>query len=147
MSAATCPQCTTPLGALATWCHVCEAYTADMQADGTPEKERAPVVVDTRLEEEIQRGIVEALKLLGCHVSDLSQGRRTRQTEGVPDLFVMGPRSGAFTWAEIKRPSTDLSDSQQAWHATAKSYGVPVEVWRSEGEAIAWVEAVRAVAA
>lgn len=133
-----CPTCATELMGLALWCHVCEAYTADMGPDDPPPASAAkPVSVeDDRSESEIQLGIRRALELVGYHVSDLSQDRPTRQTVGIPDLWVMG--HGRFAWMEVKRPKGRASEHQKAWHKIARKNGAPCIIVRSEAEAIAW---------
>lgn len=136
-----CPTCATELMGLARWCHVCARYVEDMGPDNDPPPASAakPVpVVDDRSEAEIQLGIRRALELVGYHVSDLSQDRPTRQTPGIPDLFVMG--HGRFAWMEVKRPKGRVSEHQRAWHALAQKNGVPCIVVRSEAEAMAWHE-------
>lgn len=143
-----CPTCDTHLMGLARWCHVCERYVEDMGGpddDPPPASAAKPVpVADDRSEAEIQLGIRRALELVGYHVSDLSQDRPTRQTPGIPDLFVMG--RGRWTWMEVKTPKGRPSDHQKAWHEVARRNGVPCIIVRSEAEAMAWHQEKEAAA-
>jgi hypothetical protein len=106
----------------------------------------APVptpVVDDRSEEEIQLGIRRALEVLGFYVYDLSQGRATRQTPGLADLYVVG--HGRCAWLEVKRPvKGKQSEAQEVFEQRVRSNGGEYLVVRSESDAIAWAERVRA---
>lgn len=127
------PDCGAPLEGLGTFCHACGRYTADVSDRVDAEVRVQP---DDRPEAEIQLAIRRAMETLGYHVSDLSQDRPTRQTPGIPDLWVMG--HGRFTWAEVKRPKGRTSKHQDEWHRAARENGAPVAIWRHENDAIAW---------
>lgn len=84
-----------------------------------------------------QKRIVDALETLGCHVSRFDQGRRTRQTPGIPDLLVMHPDWEISLWIEVKRPDGGrLRGSQKAWHSIARNSGQQVVVARGVDEAV-----------
>lgn len=92
-------------------------------------------------EEKAQKRIVDALETLGCHVSKFDQGRRTRQTAGIPDLFVMHPDFEIALWVEVKRPDGGrLRGSQKAWHAIARESGQRVVVARGVDEVVEALE-------
>ena len=50
---------------------------------------------------EIQYEIRSFLEALGVAVYSLSQGRKTRQSAGLPDLWIMHPKIGGC-WIEVK---------------------------------------------
>lgn len=92
-------------------------------------------------EAKTQKRIVDALETLGCHVSKFDQGRRTRQTPGIPDLLVMHPDWGISCWVEVKRPDGGrLRGSQKAWHAIARQSGQRVIVARGVDEVVEALE-------
>ncbi len=146
-----CPGCGGELAGLATYCHTCNKYVADMAAE--PEsgwspyagpRASAPVIPDDRLEDEIQEAGRKALELLGFTVYSLSQDRATRQTPGIADTYVAG--HGRCTWAEWKGPGKKQSDDQVCFEHTVTMHGAEYHVWRHEDEAIAWAKGVRAAA-
>ncbi len=144
---ARCPRCERELAGLATYCHDCEAYVDDM---GDPRPSGASVapaprtpaagIPDTRLEDEIQLATTRALELLGFDVYDLSQGRKTRQTPGLADLYVVG--FGRCAWGEMKRAKGKQSEAQRIFEASVQRHGGEYHVWRHENEAIEWAREV-----
>lgn len=105
-------------------------------ADTTPAARNR--ITDDRPEDERQHAIVQTLRTLGYHVSDMSQGRPTRQTPGIPDLFVMGHRR--MVWMEVKTDKGKLSDHQMEWHRLARLNRVPCIVVRNETDVLVWHE-------
>lgn len=55
------------------------------------------------LESQEQAAITRLLDAAGFCVYDLSQGRATRQTPGLPDLYAVHPEVGWVWWVEVKR--------------------------------------------
>jgi len=64
------------------------------------------------LEREVYESVILVLTLAGCEVYRLSQVRASRQTAGLGDLWVFGPRD-LFAWIEIKRPGGRLRPEQR----------------------------------
>lgn len=56
------------------------------------------------LEKEEQRVIVCMARAIGFHVYSLSQARSSKQTPGLPDLWLAHPARGFAGWWEAKRP-------------------------------------------
>ena len=48
----------------------------------------------------------------GCRIWDLSQPRATKQTAGLPDLYVVHGRKGSAWWHESKKPGGKQSPAQ-----------------------------------
>ena len=65
----------------------------------------------TTLEKSVQRDVILFFEGLGCRVYRLSQARATRQTPGLPDLWIFCPRKQTGFWFEVKddcgRPSAE----------------------------------------
>lgn len=76
-----------------------------------------------RLEADLYEAIVRLCRLAGCDVTRLSQARASRQTPGVPDLYVRHVGVGVRLWIEVKRPGGRLSPAQQAWLDTERRAG------------------------
>ncbi len=134
-----CPRCERELAGLATYCHDCEAYVDDMDPAATP-RTPAAGIPDERLEDEIQLATKRALELLGFDVYDLSQGRKTQQTAGLADLYVVG--FGRCTWGEMKRAKETQSASQELFEERVLGNGGEYHVWHHENEAIEWARDV-----
>ena len=67
----------------------------------------------TDLEKIVQRDIIRFFEGLGCTVYRLSQARATRQTPGLPDLYIFCQRKRVAFWWETKRTDTgQRSDAQ-----------------------------------
>lgn len=138
----TCPKCDSDLPGLGTYCWSCGDYvdrlgsTNDAPAPACP----ADAIPDTRSEEQIQLAIRRALEALGFTVYDLSQGRPTRQTPGLADLYVVG--QGRCAWVEVKRPGGRQSAGQRSFEEDVLANGGEYHVMCHESEAIAWAESV-----
>lgn len=91
------------------------------------------------LEADIQQNVKAAYERLGCFVANFSQGRKTRQTPGIPDLYVFPPgrpdqvRAAAVGhaqlalapwWHETKRPGEKQSLEQVEWQRRCENRGV-----------------------
>lgn len=87
-------------------------------------------------EKQVQAGIKRTLRMLGFAVYDLSQPRATKQTPGIPDLYVIG--KNRHLWVEVKRPGGRLTSAQEAFRKECEDAGVPWACWRSAEEAVAW---------
>lgn len=74
----------------------------DGQAVAPPPQEKA-----------VYEAVARILTLAGCQVYRLAQSRATRQTAGLPDLWVFGPTGGA--WIEVKRPGGRLRPEQRVF--------------------------------
>jgi hypothetical protein len=70
--------------------------------------------IDTRLEKEIQRDVVKRYKVCACKVYWLSQPRATKQSLGIPDLYIRPPRRIKYRsfWHEAKTPTGEQSEEQ-----------------------------------
>lgn len=141
----TCPRCSAPLEGLGRYCHACRAYVADMQ-DAPDRPSPSQAILDGRTEAEIRLAVRAALELHGFVVVDLEQGYRrdgsTRVRRGLPDLAIMAP-GGVFAWRELKSAKGRLTEEQRAFGDDCRRLGIDWAVWRHEGEAMAWAEAVR----
>ena len=62
-------------------------------------------------ETDVQYEITSFLEALGVAVYRLSQGRATRQSAGLPDLFALHPKIGGV-WIEVKAPNGRRSGAQ-----------------------------------
>lgn len=94
-------------------------------------------------ESQVSREVQRFLKMIGGEVYTLEQGYRkerggTRQTPGLPDLFVMFPADKVWTWAELKGPKGKLTVAQSGFRMACMEAGIPHEVWRDVRDAWAW---------
>jgi len=64
---------------------------------------------------DIQYSIRTFLEGLGVACYSLSQGRHTRQSAGLPDLYLLHPKLGGI-WLEIKAPNGRRSGAQVVFH-------------------------------
>ena len=147
-----CPQCSDALEGLATFCHTCQAYIADMGSSdvhGRELLEKGQRVVhlgaDTRPEAEIRLAIRRALELLDFDLYDFEQNRPTRQTAGIADLFAVG--HGRCAWIEVKTTKGKQSEAQVVFERRVMENGGFYLVMRHEDDAIRWAETVREAAA
>lgn len=87
------------------------------RAEGRPLTGAASVPVtredDTAREKETQAAVVKLFRAFGCRVYNLSQARRTKQTPGLPDLWVVHVARGLAWWWETKRPDGGRLSSAQ----------------------------------
>lgn len=105
----------------------------DRRAQGLPmhetpeELEERIAEDDARLEKEIQREVVKTYAGFGCKVYNLSQPRATKQTPGLPDLWVVCLSSGwsrqgkIAWWHETKTPTGKQSEAQREFQRECKS--------------------------
>ena len=97
------------------------------------------------LEKDVQRHVVQLYAAAGCWVYSLSQGYRpggkghgtTRQTKGLPDLYVMHS-AGRVCWHETKRPGAVQSTGQRLFQCRANECNVDY-VWGGYREALVWL--------
>jgi hypothetical protein len=93
-------------------------------------------------ERDVQKSVVGAYEAVGCIVANFSQGYRpggrrhgtTRQTKGIPDLYVFPPlsvtyarhgsRDGRPWWHEVKHPGGDQSPEQVTWQRRCEDRAV-----------------------
>lgn len=87
-------------------------------------------------ENDEQRAIVNLLDAVGFCVHDLSQGRATRQTHGLGDLYAVHPVVGAFWWIEVKRQKGGRVSPAQRMFATLHT---------QEGANLQWFGRLRVV--
>lgn len=87
---------------------------------------------DLRTESDIQREIVEQLRLRGALVFRMNAGRGRQNQRlappGTPDLLCIEPHRRR--WIEIKTPAGKLSQDQKAMHERLEQYGEEVIVAR-----------------
>ena len=74
-------------------------------------------------ETDVQYEITSFLEALGAAVYRLSQGRATRQSAGLADLYVLHPKLGGV-WLEIKAPSGKPSSAQMVFGDRCRRAGV-----------------------
>lgn len=82
---------------------------------------------------EIQREIMQALRMRGALVFRMNAGRGRQNQRlappGTPDLLVIEP--GHHYWVEVKTPKGELTLDQQRMHEQLEVYGEEVIVARS----------------
>ena len=90
-------------------------------------------------EKRAQGHVVKNLRMLGFFVSSFSQARASKQTPGIPDLFVCHARYGVSLWIEMKAPGKEknLSAAQAVWHREARAAGQTVIVASSTADVLA----------
>lgn len=66
-----------------------------------------------RLEDAEQAEIVKLLRAYGCVVYSLSQKRATKQTCGIPDLFLFVPGIAGSAWFECKIEGGNIRPDQR----------------------------------
>lgn len=81
------------------------------------------------LEKDVERRVIALYKAAGCVVYRLSQGYRserggTRQTPGIPDLYVIGPEGWGAWWHETKRPGGKLRPAQAEFRRVCQRNGL-----------------------
>lgn len=96
------------------------------------------------LEKAVAGEIKRALEGVGYHVSSTQQARASRQTEGMPDLWVAHPAWRVFAWIEVKRPGGKATKVQREWHEIVRASGCPVLIADSAADALRQLEAIRA---
>jgi len=91
------------------------------------------------LEKETQSAVVKLFRAFGCRVYSLSQARATKQTPGIPDLWVVHTAARLAWWWETKRPKGGrLSPAQVDFAAECDAAGVRHGVG-SRADAEAWL--------
>jgi hypothetical protein len=90
----------------------------------------------TVTEKHIAGEIMRELRAIGCDVSSTQQTRASRQTVGMPDLYVSHEAWGVSAWIEVKRPGEKPTKAQQAWHERQRAAGVHVLVATSAADAL-----------
>ena len=97
-------------------------------------------------ERDVARAVVSLLRdTLGGHVWSTEQGYRRdsiRVTAGIPDLIVMFPEHGVWTFVELKGPKGRLRSSQKTFRDSSRSCDCPWQLWRSAEDAMEWCLAV-----
>ena len=98
-----------------------DCHAADMRAG------RSPVTLAARRRESWhQTQGVKLLKRLGWTVYVLGgQGRATRQTAGIPDVFAVHAARGRALWWEVKAPGGKPRPEQVAFERLAVVAGLP----------------------
>lgn len=104
-----------------------------MGSAGRPVGDLGVVRPNLERETDIQYGCKHLLEALGASVYALSQGRATRQSAGLPDLYVLHPRLGGL-WVECKRTGGVQSAAQEKFEDRCVQAGVPYVVARSVAE-------------
>jgi len=83
----------------------------------------------TDLEKVVQREVIQFFEGLGCRVYRLGgNNRATRQSAGLPDLWIFCPRKHTGMWFEVKaawgRPSPDQITFADSCEACRVPYGI-----------------------
>jgi len=82
-----------------------------------------PIAPSLERETEVQADVVRAYERAGCRVVSFSQGRRTRQTPGIPDLRIYCARIRAAWWHEVKAGDGQQRPAQRVFQQMAESCG------------------------
>lgn len=118
---------------------VCRACGRPVEPVAPQRPTVASAIPDTRSEAEIRVAIKSALRAVGFHVWDTEQERPDPRVDaGLPDLLVIG--HGVIAFAEIKSAKGKLRPAQSEFAALAIANSGRCYLWRSEADAIAWVE-------
>lgn len=96
------------------------------------------------LEREVKSRVIAIFRAFGGRVFNLDQGFRpggprhgtTRQTKGLPDLYVMFPARRQAAWFEVKRPGGTRSPEQETFADLCEACGLPYN-WGGAEEAYA----------
>lgn len=88
------------------------------------------------LEGVVSSRVRSALERISCHVSSTQQTRKSRQTVGMFDLFVVHSGRQTFAWVEVKTAEGRLSRCQEAWAIRVEAAGVPCLVVTSPEDAV-----------
>lgn len=83
----------------------------------------APTVAQLEREIDVQADVVRAYEAVGCRVVSFSQGRRTRQTVGIPDLKIYCARLRLTWWMEVKAGDGKQRSAQRAFQAMVETCG------------------------
>lgn len=87
-------------------------------------------------EKALDAAVTRVLRLFGFSITRLQQTRASRQTAGVPDLYVVHTGYRITAWLELKAPKGRVSRTQAAWHATVAAAGGQVAVVHDVDELI-----------
>lgn len=88
--------------------------------------ERCPVCFRVPLEDDEQEDVRRLYLAYGCVVFATSQKRRSKISEGIPDLYVLAPRVGMAGWHETKRAQGGvLSPAQREFRDFCVACAVP----------------------
>lgn len=136
----TCPGCGRSLRSVApvAFCHTCGDYVDRVGITPEPDPPRIPD--DGRDEAAVQaaiRRVIDAHPDLG--VWDTSQPFAAAITPGLPDIIIIR-RGWGVLFVEVKRATGTLSDAQRAFRDACRGAGVPWACWRSEHDAVRWIE-------
>lgn len=75
-------------------------------------------------EKSIQHWCAQMFKAAGCLVYSLSQARASKQSPGLPDLYVLVPRRATAFWFETKSAKGRQSEAQAAFQKACEACGV-----------------------
>lgn len=104
------------------------------------------VVPPKPTEKATQRDVVKLFEAAGCQVYNLSQARASKQTAGLPDLWVFCPRRRCAWWWETKRPGGKLRPEQREFRERCHASGIRYE-FGGVPEAVELLRALQLVAA
>ena len=93
---------------------------------------------DLTRESDVQYACKRLLEATGWWCYALSQGRRTRQSAGLPDLYALHPQHGAL-WLECKQARGAQSPAQVKFQERCVQAQVPYVVARSVAELEAYL--------
>ena len=82
------------------------------------------VNVDLSRETDVQRAVMRVYQAFGCEVRRFNEGRRTRISEGWPDLMVFCPQKGLHWAHEVKVPGGLQSSEQTVMEMLARRSGL-----------------------
>jgi hypothetical protein len=81
------------------------------------------------LEKDFQQRVVQFARLNGWRVYAVPDSRRATLA-GYPDLTMWHPKQKRILWAELKRETGKLSESQKVVLSELEESGAIVHVWR-----------------
>ena len=110
---------------------------------GRSRRRRSQALPDSPLEAEIAGEIMRTLRALSFDVSSTQQTRASRQTVGMPDLYVSHEAWRVRCWIEVKRPGERPTPAQHAWHNRERAAGGIVLVCTSAMDALTQINRLR----
>jgi len=83
------------------------------------------VKVDLSRETDVQRAVMRVYQAFGCEVRRFNEGRRTRISEGWPDIFVFCRQKATHWVHEVKVPGGEQSPQQSETQELCEACRLP----------------------
>lgn len=90
--------------------------------------ETAAAIAAQRSGKAVYEQVYALFSWAGCDVTRFAQSRRSKQTPGVPDLYVRHVELGKRLWFECKAGTGRPSRAQRDWHERERACGGEVVV-------------------